>query len=99
MGRMRRLLSILRFAITAAAIAVGIEGGYRLYLYFRHPDYFTATDIDAADFYVLSKSFWLYDPDYGYGYVPALKVDVTSLKAGTVTKCAEMTFANQQENS
>jgi len=96
---MHRLPGVVRFIVTAVAIAVGIEGGYRLYLYLKHPNYFTATDLDAAEFSVLSKSFWQYNPDYGYGYVPSLTVDATMLKAGLVTKCDEMTVANAQGNS
>ena len=97
---MRRVLGILvGLVVTVAAIAVGVEVGYRLYLYLRHPDYFTVAGVDAAEFGVLNQSFWQYDPDYGYGYVPARTVDVTSLKAGAVSKCSQMLVANNQGNS
>jgi hypothetical protein len=96
---MRRVLGILRLAVTVAAIAIGVEAGYRVYLYVKHPNYFRAADAAAADFWVQSRSFWQYDREYGYGYVPSLTVDVTTLKAGAVIKCTQMTVANSQGNS
>jgi hypothetical protein len=96
---LRRVLNILRLVVTVTAIAIGIELGYRGYLYFKHPNYFTAASVDAADFSVLNKSFWQYDRDHGYGYVPSLTADVTTLKAGAVIKCTQMTVANSQGNS
>src|SRR5882724_5839297 len=96
---MRRALGILRLVVTAAAIALCVEAGYRVYLYVKHPNYFRAADVAAADFWVQTQSFWRYDPDYGYGYVPSLTVDVTTLKAGAVTQCSQMTVANSRGNS
>jgi hypothetical protein len=95
---MRFVLSAFRLLVTVVAIALGVEGGYRLYLYFKHPDYFTTTAIDASDFSVLNKSLWTYDPDYGYAYVPSLKVEGVELKGGMVTRCAELAVANEQGN-
>jgi hypothetical protein len=95
---MHRVLSALRLVVTVVAIAAAVEAGYRFYLYFKHPDYFATTDIDAAEFPVLSNSFWRYDPDYGYSYIPSLKVDVTSLKHGAVTQCSEIVSINEQGN-
>jgi hypothetical protein len=89
---------MLRLAATLAVIAVAIEAGYRLYLYWKHPSYFAATAIDEAKFSVLSDSFWHYDSDFGYGYVPALKVDVTLLDRGAITGCSQMVSANEQGN-
>src|SRR5438034_11723727 len=47
---MRSFLTILivRLVATAVLIAVGVEGGYRLYQFFKQPDYFSTTEIDAA---------------------------------------------------
>ena len=86
------LASALRLLVTVLAIALGVEGGYRLYLWFKYPDHFkTTTEIDAAEFSVWSASPWRYDPVYGYGYVPGLKVDSVQLNGGGVTGCSEDT--------
>jgi hypothetical protein len=96
---MRRLTGLLRLAVTAVAIAVSVEAGYRIYLYLKHPNYFTTTAIDDAEFSILSDSIWRYDADYGWRYVPALKVDVTNLKEGRVVSCGDMAVVNEQGNS
>jgi hypothetical protein len=96
---MRRLTGLLRLAVTAVAIAVSVEAGYRVYLYLKHPNYFTTTAIDDAEFSILSDSIWRYDADYGWRYVPALKVDVTNLKEGRVVGCGDMAVVNEQGNS
>jgi hypothetical protein len=96
---MRGVPGILRMVVTAAAIAVCVEAGYRVYLYVKHPNYFRAADVAAADFWVQTHSFWRYDSDYGYGYVPSLTVDVATVKAGAVVQCSQMTVANSQGNS
>jgi hypothetical protein len=95
---MRLLPTVLRLLTTAVLITLGVEGGYRLYLFLKHRDYFRTTEIDAAGFSVWNRSVWQYDPDYGYGYVPGLKVDVTHLGGGLVTNCTEMALANEQGN-
>jgi hypothetical protein len=95
---MRRLHSVLRVAIIAIAIAICVEGGYRLYLYLKHPDQFRTTEINTAKFSVWNTSVWQYDPDFGYRYVPSLKVDVTHLEGGLVINCTEMAIANEQGN-
>ncbi len=95
---MRRLPSVLRFVITAAAIALAVEGGYRLFLLFKYPDHFRTTTIDAATFSIWSASPWQYDPVYGYGYVPALKIDNVQLAGGIVTGCGQFGVANEQGN-
>ncbi len=78
-------------------MAVGVEGGYRLYLLFKYPDHFkTTTTIDGAEFSVWSASPWRYDPVYGYGYVPSLKVDSVQLAGGVVTGCSQFAVANEQ---
>src|SRR2546423_1030336 len=96
--RTRRLGGVLRLIVAAVLIAVCVESGYRLYLFLKHRDYFRTTEIDEAGFSVWSTSVWQYDPDYGYGYVPSLKVDVTHLGGGLVTNCTEMALANEQGN-
>jgi hypothetical protein len=95
---MRRLPSVLRFLVTAAAIAIGVEGGYRLFLLFKYPERFRTTAIDAAEFSVWSASPWRYDPVYGYGYVPSLIVDNVHLKGGIVKGCGQFGIANEQGN-
>jgi hypothetical protein len=93
------LASALRLLVTVLAIALGVEGGYRLYLWFKYPDHFkTTTEIDAAEFSVWSASPWRYDPVYGYGYVPGLKVDSVQLNGGGVTGCSQFGIANEQGN-
>ena len=95
---MHRIRSVFRLLITVAAIAIAVEGGYRLYLFFKYRDYFRTTQIDAAAFSVWNTSIWQYDPDYGYGYVPAIRPHSTSLKDGLVTACGEFAVANEQGN-
>jgi hypothetical protein len=95
---MRRLPRVLRFLVTAAAIAVAVEAGYRLFLLFKYPDHFRTTTIDAAAFSIWSASPWRYDPVYGYGYVPSLIVDSIQLKDGIVTGCSQFGVANEQGN-
>lgn len=95
---MHRLRSVIRLAITAVAILVGAEGGYRLYLFLRHPDHFRTPDLGAAAFSIWNTSPWQYDPDYGYGYVPSLKVDNTQIAGGLVSGCGEFGLANEQGN-
>src|SRR5262245_43539556 len=92
------VLSALRLLITVLAIVVGVEAGYRLYLYFKHPDYFTTKKIDEAEFSVLNRPISQYDRDYGYSYVPSLKVDGLTIKGGVVQKCVEEIAANEQGN-
>ena len=41
---------------------------------------------------------WQYDPVYGYGYVPALKIDDVQLAGGIVTGCGQFGVANEQGN-
>ena len=95
---MHRIRSVFRLLITVAAIAIAVEGGYRFYLFFKYRDYFRTTQIDAAAFSVWNTSIWQYDPNYGYGYVPAIKPHGTSLKDGLVTACGEFAVANEQGN-
>lgn len=90
--------SIFRLIVTTGVLVLAIEGAYRLYLYLKHPNYFAMKNIDAAEFVVLSQSLWQYDRDYGYSYVPALKVDVTGLKDGRVAQCSELISANEEGN-
>ena len=49
---MHRIRSVFRLLITVAAVAIAVEGGYRLYLFFKYRDYFRTTQIDAAAFSV-----------------------------------------------
>src|SRR5262245_5452214 len=93
---MRLVLWVLRLAVTAVAIAIAVEGGYRLYLYVKHPDYFTLVDGDV--FAVYRESPWQYDRDYGYSYVPAAITDVTVVKDAKVTGCYQETVVNEQGN-
>jgi hypothetical protein len=86
---MPRLPVVLRMIMTVVAIAIGVEGGYRLYLYFKHPNYFKTTDIDTAEFSVADVSQWNYDPAYGYSYIPSLKVQFASFKGGVVVGCGQ----------
>jgi hypothetical protein len=79
-------------------IATGAEGGYRLYLFLKHPNNFRAPEIATAAFSIWNTSPWQYDPDYGYGYVPSLKVDNTHITGGLVTGCGEFGLANEQGN-
>lgn len=95
---MHRLRSVVRLAVTALAIALGTEGGYRLYLFLRHPDHFRTPEIGSAAFSIWSTSPWQYDPDYGYHYVPSLKVDRAHIAGGLVTGCEEFGLANEQGN-
>jgi hypothetical protein len=41
---MRRVLGIPRLVVTVAAIAIGVEAGYLIYLCVKHPCYFRAAD-------------------------------------------------------
>jgi hypothetical protein len=84
--------------VTVVAIAIGVEGGYRLHLYFKHPNYFKTTDIDTAEFSVADVSQWNYDPAYGYSYIPSLKIQFASFKAGVVVGCGQAQSANEQGN-
>jgi hypothetical protein len=95
---MHHLRSVIRIAITAVVIAAAVEGGYRLYLFLKHPDHFRTPEIGTAAFSIWNTSPWQYDPDYGYGYVPSLKVDNTHIKGGLVTGCAEFGLVNEQGN-
>jgi hypothetical protein len=95
---MPRLPVVLRMIMTVVAIAIGVEGGYRLHLYFKHPNYFKSTDIDTAEFSVADVSQWNYDPAYGYSYIPSLKVEFTSFKGGVVVGCMPAQSANEQGN-
>src|SRR5262249_37216977 len=93
------LASALRLLVTVVAMAVGVEGGYRLFLLFKYPEHFKSnTAIDAAEFSIWSASPWQYDPAYGYGYVPALKVDNVQLAGGFVKGCGQFSVANKQGN-
>jgi hypothetical protein len=95
---MPRLPVVLRMIVTVVAIAIGVEGGYRLYLYFKHPNYFKTTDIDSAEFSVADVSQWNYDPAYGYNYIPSLKIQFASFKGGVVVGCGQAQSANEQGN-
>src|ERR1700741_2892961 len=89
----------LRLLITVVAMAIAVEGGYRLYLFFKYPEHFkSATAIDAAEFSVWSASLGQYDRVYGYGYVPALKVNNVQLAGGIVRGCGQFAVANEQGN-
>src|SRR5215467_14212120 len=89
---------ILRVGLTFIAIAISIEVGYRIYLYLKHPDYFTTTEIDMAEFGVMSASEREYDARYGYRYIPSLRFASTTVKGGKVIACAESESANEQGN-
>jgi hypothetical protein len=93
------LASALRLLVTVVAMAVGVEGGYRLFLLFKYPEHFKSnTAIDTAEFSIWSASPWRYDPAYGYGYVPALKVDNVQLAGSIVTGCGQFSVANEKGN-
>src|SRR5262245_38559246 len=95
---MRRSIGLLRLAVTAVAIAIRVEAGYRVHLSLKHPNYFSKATIDDAAFMVLDSSIWQYDADYGWHYVPSLKVDATRVTAGRVVGCDEMAVVNEQGN-
>lgn len=95
---MHRATRALRLVVTVIAIVIGVEAGYRLYLYLKHPNYFTTTQIDEAEFSVLDQSIWQYDRDYGHRYVPSQRSASTTIKAGVVIKCEEQAFVNEQGN-
>ena len=94
----RRIATIFRVAITVIAIALSVEVAYRVYLFARYPGNFKTTDAVAAPFSIWDRTIWQYDPDYGYGYIPALKVHSTSLAGGLVTGCGDFSIANEQGN-
>ena len=95
---MQRIATIFRVAITVIAIALSVEVAYRVYLFARYPGNFKTTDVVAAPFSIWDRTIWQYDPDYGYGYIPALKVHSTSLAGGLVTGCGDFSLANEQGN-
>jgi hypothetical protein len=95
---MDHLRSVIRLVITAVLIAAGAEGGYRLSLFLKHPNNFRAPETATAAFSIWNTPPWQYDPDYGYGYVPSLKVDNTHITGGLVTGCGEFGLANEQGN-
>lgn len=98
-SRLIAVLGTLLLIIVGSLIgALLLETGYRVYLRYHAPRWFTIPDPEKGSFAVYNISHWEFDKDFGYIYPAGRTIEGASIVDGRVRGCGRASVINQFGN-